>query len=174
MSMEVASLVEEQKKVEKELEAMNEKAGVDFIGENRAAYDQVVKALKKLESDNCMAHAEWSAEEKKAHMEKYARQKQALLKERAELVTLLEKQLQASEEIPKQKKILEMHRSSLGFQLSELEKKKEEEHDELRRRQTMNDATVKSTVHTLLDCKELLKNYERSVMNVMAVVAYDA
>ena len=58
MSMEMESLLEEQKKVEKELETMNAKEGVDFIDENHAAYDKVVEALKKLESDHCVTHEE--------------------------------------------------------------------------------------------------------------------
>lgn len=173
MSMEMESLLEEQKKVEKELEAMNAKEGVDFIDENHAAYDKVVEALKKLESDNCVTHEEWSAEEKKAHLEEYTRRKEALLKEKTELVALFEKQLRANEEMPEQKKMLEMHLYSLGIQLSELEKKREEEHSECRRRQATNDETVKSTVHTLLDCKELLKSYESSVADVSTAAACD-
>ena len=173
MSMEMESLLEEQKKVEKELEAMNAKEGVDFIDENHAAYDKVVEALKKLESDNCVTHEEWSAEETKAHLEEYTRRKEALLKEKTELVALFEKQLRANEEMPEQKKMLEMHLYSLGIQLSELEKKREEEHSECRRRQATNDETVKSTVHTLLDCKELLKSYESSVENVSTAAACD-
>ena len=173
MSMEMESLLEEQKKVEKELEAMSAKESVDFIDENHAAYDKVVEALKKLESDNCVTHEEWSVEEKKAHLEEYARQKEALLKEKMELVTLFEKQLRANEEMPERKKMLEMHLYSLRIQLSELEKKRDGEHSEYRRRQATNDETVKSTVHTLLDCKELLENYESSVANVSAVAARD-
>lgn len=173
MSMEMESLLEEQKKVEKELEAMNAKEGVDFIDENHAAYDKVVEALKKLESDHCVTHEEWSVEEKKAHLEEYTRRKEALLKEKTELVALFEKQLRANEEMPEQKKMLEMHLYSLGIQLSELEKKRGEEHSECRRRQATNDETVKSTVHTLLDCKELLKSYESSVADVRAAAAYD-
>lgn len=173
MSMEMESLLEEQKKVEKELEAMNAKEGVDFIDENHAAYDKVVEALKKLESDHCVTHEEWSVEEKKAHLEEYTRRKEALLKEKTELVALFEKQLRANEEMPEQKKMLEMHLYSLGIQLSELEKKRGEEHSECRRRQATNDETVKSTVHTLLDCKELLKSYESSVENVRAAAACD-
>ena len=171
--MEMESLLEEQKKVEKELEAMNAKEGVDFIDENHAAYDKVVEALKKLESDHCVTHEEWSVEEKKAHLEEYTRRKEALLKEKTELVALFEKQLRANEEMPEQKKMLEMHLYSLGIQLSELEKKRGEEHSECRRRQATNDETVKSTVHTLLDCKELLKSYESSVENVRAAAACD-
>ena len=171
--MEMESLLEEQKKVEKELEAMNAKEGVDFIDENHAAYDKVVEALKKLESDHCVTHEEWSVEEKKAHLEEYTRRKEALLKEKTELVALFEKQLRANEEMPEQKKLLEMHLYSLGIQLSELEKKRGEEHSECRRRQATNDETVKSTVHTLLDCKELLKSYESSVENVRAAAACD-
>ena len=173
MSMEMESLLEEQKKVEKELEAMNAKEGVDFIDENHAAYDKVVEALKKLESDHCVTHEEWSVEEKKAHLEEYTRRKEALLKEKTELVALFEKQLRANEEMPEQKKMLEMHLYSLGIQLSELEKKRGEEHSECRRRQATNDETVKSTVHTLLDCKELLKSYESSVENVSTAAACD-
>lgn len=173
MSMEMESLLEEQKKVEKELEAMNAKEGVDFIDENHAAYDKVVEALKKLESDHCVTHEEWSVEEKKAHLEEYTRRKEALLKEKTELVALFEKQLRANEEMPEQKKMLEMHLYSLGIQLSELEKKRGEEHSECRRRQATNDETVKSTVHTLLDCKELLKSYESSVADVRAAAACD-
>lgn len=173
MSMEMESLLEEQKKVEKELEAMNAKEGVDFIDENHAAYDKVVEALKKLESDHCVTHEEWSVEEKKAHLEEYTRQKEALLKEKTELVALFEKQLRANEEMPEQKKMLEMHLYSLGIQLSELEKKRGEEHSECRRRQATNDETVKSTVHTLLDCKELLKSYESSVADVSTAAACD-
>lgn len=173
MSMEMESLLEEQKKVEKELEAMNAKEGVDFIDENHAAYDKVVEALKKLESDHCVTHEEWSVEEKKAHLEEYTRRKEALLKEKTELVALFEKQLRANEEMPEQKKMLEMHLYSLGIQLSELEKKRGEEHSECRRRQAANDETVKSTVHTLLDCKELLKSYESSVADVSTAAACD-
>ena len=173
MSMEMESLLEEQKKVEKELEAMNAKEGVDFIDENHAAYDKVVVALKKLESDHCVTHEEWSVEEKKAHLEEYTRRKEALLKEKTELVALFEKQLRANEEMPEQKKMLEMHLYSLGIQLSELEKKRGEEHSECRRRQATNDETVKSTVHTLLDCKELLKSYESSVADVSTAAACD-
>lgn len=173
MSMEMESLLEEQKKVEKELEAMNAKEGVDFIDENHAAYDKVVEALKKLESDHCVTHEEWSVEEKKAHLEEYTRRKEALLKEKTELVALFEKQLRANEEMPEQKKMLEMHLYSLGIQLSELEKKRGEEHSECRRRQATNDETVKSTVHTLLDCKELLKSYESSVTDVSTAAACD-
>ena len=173
MSMEMESLLEEQKKVEKELEAMNAKEGVDFIDENHAAYDKVVEALKKLESDHCVTHEEWSVEEKKAHLEEYTRRKEALLKEKTELVALFEKQLRANEEMPEQKKMLEMHLYSLGIQLSELEKKRGEEHSECRRRQATNDETVKSTVHTLLDCKELLKSYESSVAGVSTAAACD-
>ena len=173
MSMEMESLLEEQKKVEKELEAMNAKEGVDFIDENHAAYDKVVEALKKLESDHCVTHEEWSVEEKKAHLEEYTRRKEALLKEKTELVALFEKQLRANEERPEQKKMLEMHLYSLGIQLSELEKKRGEEHSECRRRQATNDETVKSTVHTLLDCKELLKSYESSVADVSTAAACD-
>ena len=173
MSMEMESLLEEQKKVEKELEAMNAEEGVDFIDENHAAYDKVVEALKKLESDHCVTHEEWSVEEKKAHLEEYTRRKEALLKEKTELVALFEKQLRANEEMPEQKKMLEMHLYSLGIQLSELEKKRGEEHSECRRRQATNDETVKSTVHTLLDCKELLKSYESSVADVSTAAACD-
>lgn len=173
MSMEMESLLEEQKKVEKELEAMNAKEGVDFIDENHAAYDKVVEALKKLESDHCVTHEEWSVEEKKAHLEEYTRRKEALLKEKTELVALFEKQLRANEEMPEQKKMLEMHLYSLGIQLSELEKKRGEEHSECRRRQATNDETVKSTVHTLMDCKELLKSYESSVADVSTAAACD-
>lgn len=173
MSMEMESLLEEQKKVEKELEAMNAKEGVDFIDENHAAYDKVVEALKKLESDHCVTHEEWSVEEKKAHLEEYTRRKEALLKEKTELVALFEKQLRANEEMPEQKKMLEMHLYSLGIQLSELEKKRGEEHSECRRRQATNDETVKSTVHTLLDCKELLKSYGSSVADVSTAAACD-
>ena len=171
--MEMESLLEEQKKVEKELEAMNAKEGVDFIDENHAAYDKVVEALKKLESDHCVTHEEWSVEEKKAHLEEYTRRKEALLKEKTELVALFEKQLRANEEMPEQKKMLEMHLYSLGIQLSELEKKRGEEHSECRRRQATNDETVKSTVHTLLDCKELLKSYGSSVADVSTAAACD-
>lgn len=173
MSMEMESLLEEQKKVEKELEAMNAKEGVDFIDENHAAYDKVVEALKKLESDHCVTHEEWSVEEKKAHLEEYTRRKEALLKEKTELVALFEKQLRANEEMPEQKKMLEMHLYSLGIQLSELEKKRGEEYSECRRRQATNDETVKSTVHTLLDCKELLKSYGSSVADVSTAAACD-
>ena len=173
MSMEMESLLEEQKKVETEWEAMNAKEGVDFIDENHAAYDKVVEALKKLESDHCVTHEEWSVEEKKAHLEEYTRRKEALLKEKTELVALFEKQLRANEEMPEQKKMLEMHLYSLGIQLSELEKKRGEEHSECRRRQATNDETVKSTVHTLLDCKELLKSYESSVADVSTAAACD-